>query len=242
MGGGLGGTQTTQVSIPQWLEDAAQGAIGRAEMGAQLGYMPYMGPDVAAFSPSQNAAFAANMGAANAFGLPTANTTGLPEPTNFGGFDAYSSYPMYRDAVDTAAGAYPGQMDAYRSLFIDPVNGGQFSIPGQNPQGQVPGTQMEAQPSRERSTAWRNRGNTDPAGPVQGGYTGLGDMFDGGGPGASGPSYQGAGLLSQALNYVTGSPQAQPGSSTPTPKPTDDPRGARPKTVGTRVYSSTPKV
>ena len=68
-GGGKGGSQTTQVSIPPWLEQAAQRNIAKAEDISQIGFVPYMGPDVAAFTPMQQASFMNTGSAAQAFGL-----------------------------------------------------------------------------------------------------------------------------------------------------------------------------
>ena len=56
-GGGKGGKQTTEVKIPEWLEGAARTNMARADEIAKIGYTPYYGPDVAAFTPMQQAAF-----------------------------------------------------------------------------------------------------------------------------------------------------------------------------------------
>ena len=56
-GGGKGGSQTVKTELPKWLDTAAQNAVGRSQDIAEIGFMPYRGPDVAAFSPMQSAAF-----------------------------------------------------------------------------------------------------------------------------------------------------------------------------------------
>lgn len=116
-GGGKGGSQSTKVEIPQWLEDPSKRAIQRGEDIAQIGYMPYMGPDVAAFSPTQEAAFNNTNAAANAFGMAGSSGTGMPAPTDFGGVQGYSSYPVFQGAVDEWAGANPDQAARYNALF-----------------------------------------------------------------------------------------------------------------------------
>lgn len=47
--------------------------------------------------------------------------------------------------------------------------------------------------------------------PSKGGYTGLRDMFDGGGPGRSGPTFEGGGALSRAGNALGVAPAGQGG-------------------------------
>lgn len=73
-GGGKGGSQTQQVAIPQWIADPASRNLARAEQAQRIGYMPYYGPDVAAFTPMQEAAMQANISAAEAFGLAQPGT------------------------------------------------------------------------------------------------------------------------------------------------------------------------
>ncbi len=117
MSGGKGGRQTTSVELPQWLDSAAQDVVARAMKAGRIGYVPYSGPDVAAFTPMQQAAFDASNMAAQAFGLPTA-TSALPPPTQFaGGVMGYASKPLYDQSV---AAMRPGQRDAINSMFINP--------------------------------------------------------------------------------------------------------------------------
>lgn len=130
-GGGKGGSQTTEMSIPGYLEDAAKGNLNRADDISQIGYTPYIGADVAAFTPQQNAAFAGANQAASAFGLPATAGTGMPEPQQFaGGISGYSSAPLYNESLAALQTQAPGQYNAITGMFIDPVTG-QMSRGGQ---------------------------------------------------------------------------------------------------------------
>lgn len=124
-GGGKGGSQTTQVQIPAWLEQAAQRNIGRAEELAQIGYTPYYGPDVAAVTPLQQSAMQNTAGAAQAFGLGGGDPlAGLPQAQDFGGgVSAYSSAPLYQAALDQLQQQRPGQFAAMQAPFLNPVTG-----------------------------------------------------------------------------------------------------------------------
>lgn len=74
MSGGKGGSQTTQVEIPKYLEDPIKQNIAQAQDMAKIGYIPQYGPDVAGFTPMQQAAFANTNQAAQAFGMSGVNT------------------------------------------------------------------------------------------------------------------------------------------------------------------------
>jgi len=127
-GGGKGGKQTTQVTIPAWLEEAARRNIAKAEDISQTGFVPYMGPDVAAFTPMQQAAFQGTNQAASAFGLGTVDPmAGMPPAQNFGGVQGYSSYPLYNQAIANLQATAPGQFAALQAPFINPQT---RAIPG----------------------------------------------------------------------------------------------------------------
>lgn len=106
-----GSTQTTQqMSLPQWFEDYTKYTTDQAMKGSQIGYVPYMGPDVAAFTPMQQAAFDGTNMAAQAYGLPTATGTGLPAATQFSnGMMGYSSAPLYQQSLAELQKANPQQ-------------------------------------------------------------------------------------------------------------------------------------
>lgn len=135
MSGGKGGSTSSTVEIPQYIEDAAKRNLARADTISQIGYVPYYGPDVAAFTPMQEAAFRNTAGTAGAFGLAGGGlsqqdiTGGMPAPTTYaGGVRGYSSAPMYEQAMDELATRRPGQKNLIDSLFIDSYSG----VPGAN--------------------------------------------------------------------------------------------------------------
>ena len=127
MSGGKGGTKTSTVEIPEYIERAAQRNLNRAEQIAQMGYVPYYGPDVAAFTPMQEAAMQNVASAAGAFGLATptgASVTGMPSATEYaGGIRGYSSAPLFEQAQAELAARRPAQKSYIDSFFIDPVTG-----------------------------------------------------------------------------------------------------------------------
>ena len=129
MSGGKGGSTSTSVEIPEYIEEAARRNLAKAEGISQIGYVPYFGPDVAAFTPFQRAGFQQTADVASAFGLGTPTTQadimgGMPEPTEFaGGVRGYSAAPLYQQAVDELAAQRPAQAQYIESFFIDPVTG-----------------------------------------------------------------------------------------------------------------------
>jgi hypothetical protein len=124
MSGGKGGSTTSTVEVPQYIEDAAKENLARAQRISQIGYVPYYGPDVAAFSPQQEAAFAGTQQLAGAFGTPTASNIGVPAPQTFaGGTRGYSSAPMFEQAQFELGRRRPAQKAFIDSLFIDPYSG-----------------------------------------------------------------------------------------------------------------------
>ena len=142
MAGGKGGSTTSQVQIPEYIEAAAQRNLNKAERISQLGYVPYYGPDVAALTPMQQASMQNVAGAAGAFGLaaPTGQDIyGMPAPTTYaGGIQGYSSAPMFEQAQAELATRRPAQKSYIDSFFIDPFTG-QY---GSNVQAPVDYTQL----------------------------------------------------------------------------------------------------
>lgn len=118
-GGGKGGSTTSKVEVPQWMEDAAQENIGYARDIARLDYVPYYGPDVAAATPQQMASWQGANQAASAFGMPTAAIS-VPEAQNFGGVQAYSSGNIYDQALAELRRRRPEQFAARQNLFGQP--------------------------------------------------------------------------------------------------------------------------
>lgn len=130
-GGGKGGSSTTSVEIPEYLEEPIKRNIAKAEEIARIGYTPYFGPDVAAMTPMQQAAGQNIMGAAQAFGLaqPTSAMAGMPQATDYGGLGAYSSAPLYQQSLGRLEQEMPGQFAALQAPFINPVTGAQPLAP-----------------------------------------------------------------------------------------------------------------
>jgi hypothetical protein len=124
-GGGKGGSSTTSVQIPEWLESAARQNIARADEIAQINYVPYYGPDVAAMTPMQLAAGGNINAAASAFGLgaPTSPMAGMQPAMNYGGMAAYSSAPLYEQSLRELRARRPGQFAALQEPFINPKTG-----------------------------------------------------------------------------------------------------------------------
>ena len=130
MSGGKGGSTTSSVEIPEYIEKAAQRNLNKAERISQLGYVPYYGPDVAAFTPMQQASFQNTADVAGAFGMaaPTSQQDimgGMGAPTQYaGGLSGYSSAPIYQQSLDELARQRPAQKSYMDSFFIDPYSGG----------------------------------------------------------------------------------------------------------------------
>ena len=124
MSGGKGGSTTSSVEVPQYIEDAARRNLERADLISKIGYVPYYGPEVAAMTPAQEAAFAGTQQLAGAFGTPTTMDMGVPAPQTFaGGVRGYSSAPMFEQAQFELGQRRPAQKAFIDSLFIDPFSG-----------------------------------------------------------------------------------------------------------------------
>ena len=105
MSGGKGGSTTSSVEVPQYIEDAARRNLERADLISKIGYVPYYGPEVAAMTPAQD-------------------DMGVPAPQTFaGGVRGYSSAPMFEEAMDEFGRRRPAQKAFIDSLFIDPFSG-----------------------------------------------------------------------------------------------------------------------
>ena len=152
-----GGSTTSEVKVPEYIEAAAQRNLNRADRVSQLGYVPEYGPTVAAFTPMQQAAFQNTAGAAGAFGMASPASQrdimgGMNAPTTYAnGVQGYSSAPMYEQMVAELAAKRPGQKSYIDSFFIDPTSGNYSS------QAPVDYTQYNtmAQDARNESSADR---------------------------------------------------------------------------------------
>lgn len=92
-----GATSEATMSVPQYQEDMGRAAADLARKIEQLGYTPYYGPDVAAFSPQQAAAFQNTNDMASAFGMQ-GGAVNMPQAQDFNGIQGYSSAPMFEAA------------------------------------------------------------------------------------------------------------------------------------------------
>ena len=117
-----GGRENQDVTMPEFFETALQRGIGVATDLSQAPYAEYRGPDVAAFSPMQNAVFQGTDQMAGAFGMPTTGGQQyMPQAETFaGGVQGYSAAPIY-DAARSNMGDAANQY--YSSFGIDPNTG-----------------------------------------------------------------------------------------------------------------------
>jgi len=124
-------TQTATQTIPAEVTAANAAMLARGEKLAELGYIPYMGVDVAGINPAERAAME-NVGKmASAFGLaaPAAVDIGMPEVT-VGGMTGYSGFPLYEGALERFRETRPDQYEAYaEALGYDPLTGAKVAPP-----------------------------------------------------------------------------------------------------------------
>ena len=157
-GGGKGGKSSTEVSVPAWLQEAAQSGLARGNQAAGIGYAPYIGPDVAALTPMQEAAMFNTSQASSAFGLGPSPipSAGMPEVQTFaGGVRGYSAIPLYDQAINELKVRDPVQ---YAKLMAPFSGGGQFGITSM-PMGAPMGGPMREGPP-QGSGASRDYGST----------------------------------------------------------------------------------
>lgn len=124
MSGGKGGSQTTKVEIPEWMESAAKKNLARGEAVSRIPFRPLYGPTVAAFNEADRAARSNVNAMAEAFGMAGAGEFSMPEEIDVGGVRGYSSAPLYEQAVAELEARQPGTYKAIMSQFIDPMGSG----------------------------------------------------------------------------------------------------------------------
>jgi hypothetical protein len=121
-GGGKGGSQTQKTEIPKWIQEPSIRNLERAEAAQKIGYMPWRGPDVAAFNPTQQMAMQQNMDAASAFGLAPQGShamAGVPQAQTFAnGMQGYSSMPLYEQALAETKAKQGADVNQYNKLFV----------------------------------------------------------------------------------------------------------------------------
>lgn len=130
-GGGKSGSDVEETSIPEWIKQPAIRNLQRAEDVQRIEYMPYRGPEVAGFTPSQISAFQNNIDAANAFGLATPSSVmdGIPTPKTYaGGLSGYDSMDLYDQALAETRKYQADAAAQYDALFG--ANVGTTAYPG----------------------------------------------------------------------------------------------------------------
>lgn len=203
---GLFGSSESTTEIPSWIKGPAQDLLARSESMGRTGFMPWMGPDVAAISQPRVDAMRNNVDMARAFGMQARMPT-LPQAEKFGpGVWGYSSFPMFDQAVEALRAERPGQVAHHESHFVDPQTGAMPGMQTQQAQPMQAGMSWTMHPDKQGMDIWSDQavrsriqsGGSASDGPGYmaptssgGGYTGLSDMFDGGGPGASGDTFGG---------------------------------------------------
>lgn len=116
--------QTVTQDIPDYIEDASRQNLALADQLSNIGYVPYYGADVAAFTPMQQAGFENTQQAAGAFGMSTGAGQYMPEATQFaGGAQGYSSAPLFEQSVQNLQQYRPAQAQYMDTFFMNPVSG-----------------------------------------------------------------------------------------------------------------------
>jgi hypothetical protein len=153
-----GGSKSTEVKIPEWLEDAGKEALARSRDVSRIPYAAYYGPDVAAMTPMQVAAMRGTNQMAEAFGSPTADVTaGMPPAQDYGGMSAYSAGPMYDAALAELQRRQPGTYDAIMAQFGGTAGAGGGVGSSASATGYVP-TMEPRMPMRDGRDAMPSQG------------------------------------------------------------------------------------
>ena len=130
------GSQTTKNEIPAYAEDTSKQALGMANARNEMGYIPYMGPDVAAFNPMQKAGMQGANTMAASMGLGTAAPSFMEAQDFGGGVMGHSSQPLYQANMDALEAANPELFAALRALT---------QMTSQDAMGQAPGAAMRGE-------------------------------------------------------------------------------------------------
>jgi hypothetical protein len=115
--------QKTTTTLPAWYEDAAKELIALGKKRSQLGYVPWMGPDVAALDPASLAGMQGFDAMSQAFGMPAGAAAGaqqyLPQAQEYaGGVKGYSGFPAFEEAQKALKAKYPGIYEYLQSFSI----------------------------------------------------------------------------------------------------------------------------
>lgn len=122
-----GGTSEQKTTLPAFQETAIQQGIGQGRQIATYADtpMPLYGPQVASFSPLEQASFQGTDVMAGAFGMPTTGGQQyMPQAQMYeGGIQGYSARPMVDQMLQQFAYERPAQAEYRASFGIDPTTG-----------------------------------------------------------------------------------------------------------------------
>lgn len=126
---GAAGSTSSSVDLPPWLQGKAQENLNRAQGVQNFNPIPFMGPQVAAINPMQQAGMQSAMDAGYAYGLANKMDVGsmLPTATDYGGgISGYSAFPMFEQGMAQFREKYPDQatlFDRFNAPTRTPVGG-----------------------------------------------------------------------------------------------------------------------
>lgn len=199
MGDKLFGSKTESQSVPQYVTDLGTDAANLARERNEMGYIPYYGPETAAFTPMQVAQMHGANLQAGALGLPQAEGSFVPQTSYDNGLQGYNSAGIMEDSLARLKEANP---DVYNLLMKlkdmqQPEQQPFFSPAKLLMRAMMFGSDGEGSGTYAASRGSRGSGGSGGAF----GYTSGRDMIDGGGKGKSGSTFVG-GRLSDRLNTL----------------------------------------
>jgi hypothetical protein len=118
MSGGKGGSSTQK--LPGYLKDFQKRNIARGENLADIGYMPYTGPEIAAVNQWEEVANLNQNQMSGAFNMgtvPGSVASRMPETVSAGGVEGYSSFPVFQQAVEELRNVAPDYDQRYRENY-----------------------------------------------------------------------------------------------------------------------------
>jgi hypothetical protein len=122
----MGSKSTQSTQIPEYIQEAGKLALQRAQDVQAMGYIPYMGPEVATINPYEQAAASNVASMASAFGLTapvSRSMAGVPTVTQ-GGITGYSSYPAYMSSLERLREVRPEMYEYFSGMTrFDPITG-----------------------------------------------------------------------------------------------------------------------
>ena len=124
MRGGKGGSQSSQVQIPGYMEDALRQQLARGQAVQNMPYAPIMGPTMAGFTSGQKAGMESQAALAQRMGIIPQEydvASGyMPGAIDVGnGLTAYASYPGAKERVLAAFEESPQLARQYGSLMFE---------------------------------------------------------------------------------------------------------------------------